>query len=96
MSAIAVRRRRRRRMSFVGRVFFVSFTALFLLVLFAAGTVAGIIYSYSQHLPDISKMADFQPSRSTHVYARDGTLLANLYRQNRTWVPISGIPRASS
>ncbi len=93
MSAIAVRRRRRRRMSFVGRVFFVSFTALFLLVLFAAGTVAGIIYSYSQHLPDISKMADFQPSRSTHVYARDGTLLANLYRQNRTWVPISGIPQ---
>jgi penicillin-binding protein 1A len=93
MSAIAVRRRRRRRMSLLGRVFFVSFSALFLLVLFAAGTVAGIIYSYSQHLPDISKMADFQPSRSTHVYARDGTLLANLYRQNRTWVPISGIPQ---
>jgi penicillin-binding protein 1A len=80
-------------MSLFGRVLFVGFGTLFLLVLFAAGTVAGIVYSYSQHLPDISKMADFQPSRSTHVYARDGSLLANLYRQNRTWVPISGIPQ---
>jgi penicillin-binding protein 1A len=93
MSAIAVRRRRRRRISMLGRFFFVGFATAFIALLFAAGTVAGIIYSYSQHLPDISKMADFQPSRSTHVYARDGTLLANLYRQNRTWVPISGIPQ---
>ncbi len=79
MSAIAVRRRRRRRMSLFGRIVWGTLAAVFLLVLFVAGTVAGIIYSYSQHLPDISKMADFQPSRSTHVYARDGTLLANLY-----------------
>ena len=93
MSAIAVRRRRRRRMSLFGRIVWGTLAAVFLLVLFVAGTVAGIIYSYSQHLPDISKMADFQPSRSTHVYARDGTLLANLFRQNRTWVPIAGIPQ---
>jgi len=61
-------------------------------VLFAAGIVAGIVASYSNDLPDINRLADFQPSRSTRVYARDGTLLANLYRENRTWVTIDHIP----
>jgi penicillin-binding protein 1A len=37
-------------------------------------------------------MADYQPSVSTRVYARDGQLLANLYRENRIWVPIDKIP----
>lgn len=63
-----------------------------LLALFAAGTVAGVVASYSKNLPDINRMADYQPSRATRVLARDGTLLANLYHQNRTWVPINKIP----
>ncbi|MBV8151654.1 MAG: transglycosylase domain-containing protein, partial [Candidatus Eremiobacteraeota bacterium] len=66
--------------------------ALVLAVLFFFGTVAGVIASYSSNLPDINRMADFQPSRSTRVFARDGSLLANLYRENRTWVPISRVP----
>ena len=63
-----------------------------LLVLFAAGTIAGVVAAYSRELPDINRMADYQPETSTRVYARDGTLLANLYRQNRVWAPISKIP----
>jgi penicillin-binding protein 1A len=61
-------------------------------VLLFAGIVAGIIASYSRNLPDINRMADFQPSRSTRVFARNGELLANLYRENRIWVPIDRIP----
>jgi penicillin-binding protein 1A len=90
--AIAVRRRRRRKLSLLGRVFYTLLTLTFLLVLGCAGIVAGIIYSYSRNLPDISRMADFQPSRSTRVYARDGELLASLYKENRIWVPIANIP----
>ncbi len=70
--------------------------SLAVLVVFAglllAGIVAGIVTSYSKGLPDINRMADYQPSRSTRVFARDGTLLANLFRQNRTWVSIDKIP----
>jgi penicillin-binding protein 1A len=62
-------------------------------VLFAAGAVAGIVASYSHNLPDISRMADYQPSRTTRIYARDGELLATLYRQNRLWVPIARVPQ---
>jgi penicillin-binding protein 1A len=63
-----------------------------LVVLFVAGSVAGIVAAYSRNLPDISRMADYQPARSTRIYARDGSLLATLYKENRIWVPISKIP----
>ncbi|HYW52647.1 MAG TPA: PBP1A family penicillin-binding protein [Dongiaceae bacterium] len=61
-------------------------------VLLFVGIVAGIVASYSRNLPDINRMADYQPSRSTRVFARNGAQLANLYRENRTWVPIAKIP----
>jgi penicillin-binding protein 1A len=89
---MATRRRRRRKLSLVGRVFYGFITLGFLLVLGCAGIVAGIIYSYSRNLPDINRMADFQPSRATRVYARDGELLATLDKENRIAVPISQIP----
>lgn len=63
-----------------------------LLVLFAGGALAGIIAAYSRNLPDLSRMADYQPDRSTRIYARDGELLATLYKQNRIWEPLSRIP----
>jgi penicillin-binding protein 1A len=45
-------------------------------------SIAGIVYAYSRNLPDINKMADYQPSRSTRVFARDGTQLADaLHRE---------------
>jgi len=75
------------------RILFGTVTTLFLAVLFAAGTIAGVVYSYSRNLPDINRMADFQPSRSTRIFARDGTLLATLYTQNRIYVPIAQIPQ---
>jgi penicillin-binding protein 1A len=61
-------------------------------ILLFVGIVAGIVASYSRNLPDINRMADYQPSRSTVVYARNGMQLANLYRENRTWVGIGKIP----
>ncbi len=89
---IASRRKKRRRLSIFGRVVYTAIATVFLLVLFAAGTIAGVVYSYSKNLPDINRMADFQPSRSTRVYARNGELLATLYKQNRLFVPIGRIP----
>jgi penicillin-binding protein 1A len=79
-----------------GRFFWRVFKTLIVLAVFAvllvAGVVAGIVASYSRNLPDINRMADYQPSRATRVYARDGQLLADLYRENRIWVGIDKIP----
>ena len=69
-----------------------ALVALLLIVLFAAGTVAGIVAAYSRNLPDISRMADYQPARSTRIFARDGSQLASVFKENRVWVPLSKIP----
>lgn len=85
--------RPKRRRSGLARGARVALVVVFLLVLFGAGTVAGMVAAYSRNLPDISRMADYQPARSTRVYARDGSLLATLYKENRIWVPIDQIPK---
>ncbi len=78
--------------SIVGRIVkAIVVLGVFAILLFV-GIVAGIVASYSRNLPDINRMADYQPSRSTQVYARNGLQLANLYRENRIWVSIGKIP----
>ena len=67
--------------------------SVFLVCLLAGGVIAGIVAAYSRNLPDITRMADFQPSRATQIYARDGSQLANLYRENRIWVKIENVPQ---
>src|SRR5580692_4417963 len=67
--------------------------AVFMLVLFAIGTVAGMVAAYGRNLPDISRMADYQPASTTRIFARDGTQLASVYKENRVWVPLSRIPQ---
>jgi len=57
-----------------------------------AGIVAGMVAAYSRRLPDITRMAEYQPQKATQIYARDGTLLANVYDKDRIWVSIDKIP----
>ena len=66
--------------------------AFLLLVLFAAGTIAGMVAAYSRNLPDINRMADYQPASSTRIFARDGTQIGSVYRENRVWVSLAKIP----
>ncbi|HTV93381.1 MAG TPA: PBP1A family penicillin-binding protein [Verrucomicrobiae bacterium] len=63
-----------------------------LVVLFGAGLIGGMVAAYSRNLPDISRLADYQPESSTRIFARDGTLLASVYKENRTYVPLARIP----
>ncbi len=84
--------RRRRRSKGNGGFWRGAGIALLMLALFAVGSVAGMVASYARNLPDISRMADYQPASSTRIFARDGTLLASVYKENRVWVPISRVP----
>ncbi|MGC9993178.1 MAG: PBP1A family penicillin-binding protein [Candidatus Cybelea sp.] len=83
------RSKRRGRAARILRGFAVT---VFLLALFAIGTVAGMVAAYGRNLPDISRMADYQPAATTRIFARDGTQLASVYKENRVWVPLSRIP----
>ena len=84
--------RRRKRRGVWTAVRAVAIGALFLF-LFAAGTVAGIVAAYARNLPDIGRMADYQPASATRLFARDGSPLASVYRENRVWTPLSQIPQ---
>ncbi|MGA8097120.1 MAG: transglycosylase domain-containing protein, partial [Candidatus Cybelea sp.] len=64
-----------------------------MMVLFSIGAVAGMIAAYGRNLPDISRMADYQPSSATRIFARDGSLLASVYKENRVWVPLERVPQ---
>ena len=83
---------RKRRRSGWGRFWRGFLIAVFLLALFSVGAIAGIVTSYGRNLPDISRMADYQPASTTRIFARDGTQLASVYRENRVCVPIGRIP----
>ena len=65
----------------------------FLGFLFAAGTtvflvgvagVAGMLWHYSQGLPDYSQLQDYEPPVMTRVHAADGSLLAEYAKERRT------------
>src|SRR6202022_748909 len=71
-------------------------------LLFAAGTIifvaavaaaAGLLWHYSQSLPDYSQLQDYEPAVMTRVHASDGSLLAEYARERRLYVPIQAIPK---
>jgi penicillin-binding protein 1A len=83
---------RNKRRSRAARIFRGLAITIFMLALFAVGTVAGMVAAYGRNLPDISRMADYQPAGTTRIFARDGSQLASVYKENRVWVPLSRIP----
>jgi penicillin-binding protein 1A len=71
-------------------------------LLFAAGTIifvaavaaaAGLLWHYSQSLPDYSQLQDYEPAVMTRVHASDGSLLAEYARERRLYIPIQAVPK---
>ncbi len=69
--------------------------------LFAAGTimfvvgiaaVAGVMWHFSQDLPDYSQLKDYEPPVMTRVHASDGALLAEYAKERRLYIPIQAVP----
>ena len=74
----------------------------FIGLLFAAGTIifvvavaatAGLLWHYSQSLPDYSQLQDYEPAVMTRVHAADGSLLAEYARERRLYIPIQAVPK---
>src|SRR5690606_38827012 len=66
------------------------------LVLLAISLSVGaylVVQHYSRDLPDVRPLQNnYTPPQMTRVLARDGTLLANIFSERRTVVPIERIP----
>ncbi|MGM9992938.1 MAG: transglycosylase domain-containing protein [Candidatus Bruticola sp.] len=71
-------------------LYWVGFSVL--LIVLALG-VAGyvVINHYAKGLPDVSKLHQYEPAETTRLYSADGQVIATLFRENRTWVPLKKI-----
>ena len=63
----------------------------------AATAVVGVglwllVRHFEAGLPKVSELKDYQAPQVTRVLARDGTVLAELFTQRRTVVPIASLP----
>ncbi len=74
---------------------FMLWTALFCLLAgsLALGVGLGAWFWIGRDLPRIERLADYRPPTVTQVFAADGRLMAQYYRQRRYLVPMSEIPR---
>ena len=51
-----------------------------------------VVQHYEAGLPNVSELKVYQPPQVTRVLARDGSVLAELYTQRRTVVPLAALP----
>jgi len=65
---------------------------LLLSALFVVSSGVGLVVVAARTLPPVEGLATLQPASATRIYARDGSLLASVYVENRVWVPLSKIP----
>jgi penicillin-binding protein 1A len=70
--------------------------AVTLLVLLVAALLGLflLLEHYERDLPSTAELKNYDPPQVTRVLARDGSLLAELFVERRTLVPIDRIPRA--
>lgn len=71
-----------------------SFLILLILGLSLAAGGAFAIWSFSQKLPDISKIEAYTPSETSEIYDANGKVLAKLHdEENRIIMPLKDIPK---
>lgn len=56
--------------------------------LFGAAALHTYLAQVRKTLPKASALASFEPSQTTKIYSADGKVIATLFRENRTWVPL--------
>lgn len=57
-----------------------------------AVTVAAVVFYYSRDLPKFDSMKDYDPPRTTRVFAADGSVAGEIFLERRTVVPMSDVP----
>ncbi len=69
------------------------FFGLVVFVLFAsAGAVYGLARWMERDLPPLEQLQTYRPALKSSVYAADGRLLFEFYRENRQQIPLSQMP----
>ncbi len=62
-------------------------------LLFAALTVGGIFYMYSQDLPSHESLATYAPPTISRIYSAEGQIMDEFATERRLFVPIEDVPQ---
>ena len=68
---------------------FISLSFLLLLGIL----ILGILWSYSNNIPDYKFLKNYKPPVSSKVYSGDGKLVADFSKEKRIFIPINSIPK---
>ncbi len=74
---------------FVKKIFVISLSILLLILI----TILGILWSYSNNIPDYKFLKNYKPPVSSKVYSGNGNLVADFSKEKRVFVPINTIPK---
>ena len=68
-------------------IIFLSFSLLFSI------SVVGILWNFSNNIPDYKFLKNYKPPVSSKMYAGDGSLVADFSKEKRIFVPFNSIPK---
>ena len=68
-------------------IVFISFSLFFLIL------SVGILWSFSNNIPDYKFLKNYKPPVSSKMYAGNGDLVADFSKEKRIFVPFSSIPK---
>ncbi len=58
----------------------------------ALGLAGGLLYYFSQDLPELNKLKHYEPSQATRVYSDDHRVIGTFYIEKRVFVPLAEMP----
>jgi penicillin-binding protein 1A len=68
---------------------FISLSFLLLLSIL----IFGVLWSYSNNIPDYRFLKNYKPPVSSKVYSGDGELVADFSKEKRIFIPFNSIPK---
>ncbi len=63
------------------------------LLLFISITILGILWSFSNNIPDYKFLKNYKPPVSSKMYSGNGDLVADFSKEKRIFVPYAAIPK---
>ena len=64
----------------------------FFLLIIAFSLIIGVLWYYSNDLPDYKFLKNYKPPISSKLYSNDGQLLSEFSSEKRIFVPYNSIP----
>jgi len=56
------------------------------------GLAGGVLYYFSQDLPELTKLKHYEPSQATRVFSDDHKVIGQFYIEKRVFVPLADMP----